>query len=91
VVIDAFAYYSSCNIVTPPLRSLTERAESAVNESKKSSKKGKMIAEGPELKAAAMSVAVSRTEDLTPLTDEQCLLTTPWLKGLDLKTKEWGK
>lgn len=49
------------------------------------------IVEGPELKAAAMSVAVSRTEDLAPLTDEECLLTTPWLKGLDLKTKEWGK
>ncbi|KAF4629183.1 hypothetical protein G7Y89_g8970 [Cudoniella acicularis] len=90
VVIDAFAYYSSCNIVTPALRSLTESAESAVNESKKSSKKGRTIAEGPKLKAATMSVAVSRTEDLTPLTDEECLLTTPWLKGLDLKTKEWG-
>jgi hypothetical protein len=49
------------------------------------------VLEGPELTAAAMSENVSRGEDLTPLTDEHCLLATPWLKGMDLKTKEWGK
>jgi DNA replication protein DnaC len=25
------------------------------------------------------------------MTDEQCILSTPWLRGLDLKTKEWGQ
>jgi hypothetical protein len=33
----------------------------------------------------------SRSEDLTPLTDEQCMIATPWLRGMDLKTKEWGE
>jgi hypothetical protein len=32
-----------------------------------------------------------RTENLEPLSDEQCLLATPWVIGLDLKSKEWGK
>ncbi|UKZ54076.1 hypothetical protein TrVGV298_007881 [Trichoderma virens] len=31
-----------------------------------------------------------RKEDLTPLTDDQCLLCTPWVNGFDLKAKEWG-
>jgi len=47
--------------------------------------------EGPELTAIAMTETTKRSEDLCALTDEQCLLATPWLKGLDLKTKEWGK
>ncbi|PTB76399.1 P-loop containing nucleoside triphosphate hydrolase protein [Trichoderma longibrachiatum ATCC 18648] len=25
-----------------------------------------------------------------PLTDEQCILTTPWIHGFDLKAKEWA-
>lgn len=33
----------------------------------------------------------SRQENLESLTNYQCLLTTPWLRGLDLKTKDWGK
>lgn len=33
----------------------------------------------------------SRREDLEPLSDYQCLLATPWLRGLDLKTKDWGR
>jgi hypothetical protein len=33
---------------------------------------------------------IERNEDLTPLTDEQCLLATPWVHGFDLKAKEWG-
>lgn len=33
----------------------------------------------------------SRKENLESLTDYQCLLATPWLRGLDLKTKDWGK
>lgn len=33
----------------------------------------------------------NRKENLEALTDYQCLLATPWLTGLDLKTKDWGK
>lgn len=32
-----------------------------------------------------------RNEDLSPLTDEQCLIADPWLMAFDLKAKRWGK
>ncbi|KAJ4421393.1 hypothetical protein N0V82_003774 [Gnomoniopsis sp. IMI 355080] len=32
----------------------------------------------------------SRKEDLEPMSDYQCLLATTWLRGLDLKTKDWA-
>ncbi|KAI0193662.1 P-loop containing nucleoside triphosphate hydrolase protein [Xylaria flabelliformis] len=32
---------------------------------------------------------VERVENFAPLTDEQCLLATPWVKGFDLKSKKW--
>jgi len=35
--------------------------------------------------------SLKRTETIQPLTDEQCLLASPWLKGLDLKTKDWAQ
>ena len=47
--------------------------------------------DGPEMTAKSLNKAIARNEDLATLSDEQCLLATPWLKGLDLKTKEWGK
>ncbi|KAI0902654.1 P-loop containing nucleoside triphosphate hydrolase protein [Ustulina deusta] len=32
---------------------------------------------------------VERVENLQPLTDEQRLLATPWVRGFDLKSKQW--
>ena len=87
IVIDAFAYYRSCNIVKPDLRSLLDDGETIPESPTRKSS----ILEGPEQMAAAMNETVSRCEDLRSLTDEHCLLATPWLKGMDLKTKEWGK
>ena len=49
------------------------------------------VAAGPALTTLVTNEPVARKEDLRPLTDEQCLLAIPWVKGLDLKTKEWGK
>ncbi|KAM5349424.1 hypothetical protein ACJ41O_005929 [Fusarium nematophilum] len=34
---------------------------------------------------------VGRNEDLSPLTDLECLLAVPRVKGLDLSTKEWSE
>lgn len=31
------------------------------------------------------------TEDIDKLTDEECVLATPWVKGLELGTNKWGK
>ncbi|CAG9996971.1 unnamed protein product [Clonostachys byssicola] len=33
----------------------------------------------------------ARSENLDRLTDEQCMLTTPWVIGLDMNTKLWSK
>jgi len=38
----------------------------------------------------AQNPEMTRKEDLSPLTDEQCMLASPWVKGFDLKSKEWG-
>ncbi|KAK3323006.1 P-loop containing nucleoside triphosphate hydrolase protein [Apodospora peruviana] len=32
-----------------------------------------------------------RGEILTPLSDQELLLTAPWMIGMDMKTKEWGR
>jgi hypothetical protein len=32
-----------------------------------------------------------RVEDLTPLSDDHCLLTNPWMIGFDLDKKKWGE
>ena len=100
VVIDAFAYYRSCNIVKPDLRSLFDggekyeslaKADRSDEGSSTSSNEAESMADGPELTAVIMAESVSRCEDFRSLADEHCLLATPWLKGLELKTKEWGK
>lgn len=100
VIIDAFAYYGSQNIVKPELRPLfegEEKHESAAGADipdeghTKSPSDADSIAEGPEPTTAAPGRPVSRCEDFRSLADEHCLLATPWLTGFDLKTKEWGK
>jgi hypothetical protein len=47
--------------------------------------------DGHELTVPPANEATSRNEDFIPLTDEQCMMATPWLRGMDLKTKEWGQ
>ena len=49
------------------------------------------VAESLEPTTVALGGPVSRHEDFRALSDEHCLLATPWLIGFDLKTKEWGK
>ena len=49
------------------------------------------IADSPAMTTVkSLNKALTRWEILDPMTDEQCLLATPWVRGLDLKTKEWG-
>jgi hypothetical protein len=44
-----------------------------------------------EMTVKAPNDTAGRSETLEDLTDDMCLVATPWLKGFDLKTKEWGK
>lgn len=32
-----------------------------------------------------------REEDFTSMTDEECLLANPFVKGMDIKSKEWSE
>lgn len=117
VIVDAFAYYSSNNIVKPDLSPLEsdakeqakEKAEDATVDTEDSDSDSaddddedeeddisdtgsSESADDKELKAVKPSgTGLKRVEYLQPLTDEQCLLATPWLKGLDLKSKDWAQ
>lgn len=41
--------------------------------------------------AKTTDYSLKRPDNLEELTDDQCLLANPWVKGLDLKTKKWGE
>jgi hypothetical protein len=100
VIIDTYAYYKSNNLVKPEMGSLGGGASgsSTTNEaagddggddtaSTYSSDDGN---DNDMSAAANHPAAKERVEDLTALSDEHCLLTTPWLIGFDLKAKTWG-
>lgn len=36
-------------------------------------------------------VSIERREQISPLTDEQCMLASPFVIAMDLKSKQWGK
>lgn len=109
VIIDAFAYYTSNNIVKPNLRSLEgPGAAEVVTDASESGDEGENDDEDDDVRSATSSEdsddslseltavkpsggSLKRTENIQPLTDEQCLLASPWLKGLDLKTKDWAQ
>jgi hypothetical protein len=111
VIIDAFAYYTSNNIVKPNLVSLDKISEEpdqgrgVHEESSDTAEESKDAVEDEyenvvesedgddsDLTAVkASDTSLKRVEDPKALTDEQCLLATPWVKGLDLKTKDWAQ
>lgn len=43
----------------------------------------------PAESASAAKGPAERNEELQPLTSEHCLLATPWMKGFDMKSKDW--
>ncbi|KAM0263528.1 hypothetical protein ACHAQJ_001147 [Trichoderma viride] len=139
VIVDTFAYYTSCKVVKPNLRPLDgpeeEESSAEVVESNSddsdddsgSRRRGSLFKrrkdEGSDdsdgdsgsrrrgslfkrwkdedsedervfndlkLTPKTTESKTERNQDLTPLTDEQCLLATPWVHGFDLKAKEWG-
>lgn len=97
VCVDAYAYYRICNIVKPTLRPLSNEADDDSDEPQTGENdacmtdteyKSKFTVASVEPATAAKGPA-ERTEDLTPLTEEEMLMTTPWVKGFDLKSKEF--
>ncbi|KAH8597790.1 hypothetical protein B0O99DRAFT_592342 [Bisporella sp. PMI_857] len=94
VCVDAYAYYRSCNIVKPTLRSLYPEVDEETGEETEEDELSDTPYEtnfsvAPVETASAAKGPAERTEDLRLLTDEQCMMATPWLKGFDLKSKDW--
>ncbi|KAK4041355.1 P-loop containing nucleoside triphosphate hydrolase protein [Parachaetomium inaequale] len=103
VIIDTYAYYESNNYLKPEMRPLggnvAEPGISAGDEDNDSSGNGDEEQDASDdeesmyddMVATATATTHGRVEDLTELSDEHCLLTTPWLKGFDLKAKAWAR
>ncbi|ORY58234.1 uncharacterized protein BCR38DRAFT_461014 [Pseudomassariella vexata] len=95
VCVDAYAYYGSCNIVKPKLRTLFpeddgDNPDAAMEDAELSDTPYETnFSIAPVEAVSAAKGPAERTEDLRPLTDEHCLLSTPWMKGFDLKSKDW--
>lgn len=97
VCIDAEAFYRICNQVKPKLRPLSghvdadsdkpgdEDADACMSEPEF---EGDFTVAPVEVPTAAKGPA-ERKEDLTPLGASELLMTTPWMKGFDLKSKEF--
>ncbi|KAM5353409.1 hypothetical protein ACJ41O_000059 [Fusarium nematophilum] len=124
VIIDAFAYYFTNDIVKPDLAPLNRPLNAPEKKEKKKNDKDKKDDEvyndddvecgwgdpecdyspswdsptprpgeegNAEMTIKPRENSPGRSEELDALTDDQCLVATPWVKGLDLKTKEWAQ
>ncbi|KAI0446361.1 P-loop containing nucleoside triphosphate hydrolase protein [Xylaria telfairii] len=105
VCIDAYAYYTSCNIVKPDLKPFSPAEDIQDTSTPSSDWSGDDGASDTSSEAeapgdsrftaikveedAAVKGPMKRVENLEPLTDDQRLLATPWVKGFDLKSKQW--
>ncbi|GAW17501.1 hypothetical protein ANO14919_069580 [Xylariales sp. No.14919] len=105
VCIDTHAYYTSRNMAKPDMKPLPGPEDSKDIESRDNEDDVNMDTDNERVppessrdsRSAAISVEenpraggpVKRVENLQPLTDEQCLLATPWVMGFDLRSKDW--
>ncbi|KAI5926702.1 P-loop containing nucleoside triphosphate hydrolase protein [Camillea tinctor] len=99
VCVDAHAYYQSLNLIKPMLRSFPggdsndSRTGSSISQTTTSQAVNvDYVTEFTVLASNSPDANrgnSKRNEDLTPLTEEQLLLASPWLKGFDLKDKDW--
>lgn len=102
MIIDTYAYYLANEKVQPELGSLIQEQDdqnSSSNsiDSRSSSSSGSSssgsqspIEGNAEMTIKPVDDTPGRSEILETLTDDMCLLANPWVKGLDLRTKEWG-
>ncbi|CAH0045109.1 unnamed protein product, partial [Clonostachys solani] len=101
VCVDAYAYYKSCNIVKPSLRPVAaaiSKSDDASDEAENSPEENDPLpSDGFEADFTAVQVDTSskakgpaeRSEEMHALSDEELLMTTPWMKGFDLKSKSF--
>lgn len=103
VIIDACAFYQCQDIAVPRLGKFSRSSQTSespdsdsetesVSSSDYSSYESQPVDATTLKPKKAMDInTFEREEDLTPMTDEQCLLANPFVKGMDVKSKEWSE
>ncbi|KAF4415952.1 hypothetical protein F53441_14581 [Fusarium austroafricanum] len=106
VIVDAYAYYLANDKVKPELAPLIQDEENSQDQepddkasssnssdTRSSSSSGfQSVVEGNvDMTVKPIYDTPGRSENLETLTDDMCLLANPWVKGLDLRTKEWAQ
>ncbi|KAH7035535.1 uncharacterized protein B0I36DRAFT_382223 [Microdochium trichocladiopsis] len=97
VCVDAYAYYRSSNLVRPKLRALSGSGDDEGKDGSDANKDDAQMEDSgfeaqyalPVDDSPAAKGPAERIEHIEPLTEEQLLMTTPWVKGFDLKAKHW--
>jgi hypothetical protein len=95
VCIDANAYYHSCNLIKPYLRPLNDEEEQEPSEqaAMEDSEDSDAPFESPfsisPLKLIGKVGGAPDDKGRPALSDLECIMTSPWMKGFDLKAKVW--
>jgi hypothetical protein len=97
VCVDAYAYYRVCNIVKPILRPLAAHKAEESEEDDDDDSNDVLDSDGynSNFKVAQVEAPsqakgpMDRAEELAPLTDDELLMTCPWMKGFDFKSKSF--
>jgi hypothetical protein len=96
VCIDANAYYRSCNLIKPYLRPLHDEEEQGTSDqadagdSEDSDAPFESCFSISPLKLIGKIGGISENDKGRPaLSDLECIMTSPWMKGFDLKAKVW--
>lgn len=84
VIIDAYAFYNLQSKIPPELRKETDTTEADIVAG---------LAEelAPDTLNCRGPLSEERDEEIRALTDLECLLATPRVRGFDLQAKEWCK
>ncbi|KAI0109003.1 P-loop containing nucleoside triphosphate hydrolase protein [Nemania sp. FL0031] len=89
VCIDTYAYYQSSDRPLPRLKPLPQDEGSQEGENENITKRNNTTGSGDLEETSDNKGPMKRVENLQPLTDDQRLLATPWVRGFDLTSKEW--
>ncbi|KAI2629533.1 P-loop containing nucleoside triphosphate hydrolase protein [Hypoxylon sp. NC1633] len=94
VCVDAYAYYHSQNLVKPTLRTLQRAYEKSAGAAKKDKRAdatdGATTSPPPVSRILGGRPPAERSQDLRPLTDDECLMASPWVVAFDFKSKDWS-
>jgi hypothetical protein len=84
--VDSYSYYICQKEISPTLIRKAEKKSESQSAPDVPSSDGQVVDhEVIELK----NKEKERNEDLTPLSDDECILANPRVRGFDLKAKEW--